>query len=69
MTRPSRERSNQRNYKTAYNRYLPVVLDGKSMPHEAEEADGITENRTVVTGDKEVKTQSRLTEGSDNNRY
>ena len=40
----------------AYDRYLPVVLDGKSTPKAEKQM--VSESRKVVTGDKEVKHQS-----------
>jgi hypothetical protein len=47
----------------AYDRYLPVVLDGKSAPKSEKKM--VAESRKVVTGDKEVKRQ--VTEADDTN--
>ena len=41
--------------KTAYDRYLPVVLDGNSAIKSEKKL--VTESRKAVTGNKEVKTQ------------
>jgi len=41
--------------KTAFDRYLPAVLDGKSMIKESKK-ESINESRTVKTGNKEQKT-------------
>jgi hypothetical protein len=41
--------------KTAFDRYLPAVLDGKSMIKESKK-EVIQESRTVKTGNKEQKT-------------
>ena len=40
---------------TAYDRYLPVVLDGKSVIKSEKRI--VTESRKTVTGDKRRKTQ------------
>jgi predicted DNA-binding protein len=47
----------------AYDRYLPVVLDGKAAPRAEKQM--VAESRTVVTGDKEVKHQ--VTDAHDDN--
>ena len=47
----------------AYDRYLPVVLDGKAAPKAKKQM--VAESRKVVTGDKEVKRQ--ITEADDTN--
>ena len=49
---------------TAFDRYLPAVLDGKSMIKESKK-ETITESRTEVTGNKEQKTV-QVEEGNDN---
>jgi len=50
--------------KPAFDRYLPAVLDGKSMIKETKKST-ITESRSEVTGNKEQKTV-QVTEGNDN---
>jgi hypothetical protein len=50
--------------KPAFDRYLPAVLDGKSMIKESKK-ETITESRTEVTGNKEQKTV-QVEEGNDN---
>ena len=47
----------------AYDRYLPVVLDGKAATKAKKQM--VAESRKVVTGDKEVKRQ--ITEADDTN--
>lgn len=47
----------------AYDRYLPVVLDGKAAPKAEKQM--VAESRKVVTGDKEVKHQ--VTDAHDDN--
>ena len=49
---------------TAFDRYLPAVLDGKSMIKESKKS-VIKENRTEMTGNKEQKTV-QVEEGNDN---
>ena len=49
---------------TAFDRYLPAVLDGKSMIKESKK-ETIVESRTEVTGNKEQKTV-QVEEGNDN---
>ena len=44
--------------KTAYDRYLPVVLDGNSAIKSEKKV--MTESRKAVTGNKEVKTQPAM---------
>ena len=52
--------------KTAFDRYLPAVLDGKSIIKENKKSI-IKENRSEVTGDKQPKPQAEVvTEGQDN---
>jgi len=52
--------------KTAFDRYLPAVLDGKSVIKESKKSI-IKENRSIATGDKQPKPQAKVVEeGNDN---
>src|SRR6056300_1230369 len=52
--------------KTAFDRYLPAVLDGKSVIKESKKSI-IKENRSEVTGDKQPKPQTTEVKEEDNN--
>ena len=52
--------------KTAFDRYLPAVLDGKKIVKESKKSI-IKENRTVATGDKQPKPQAAEMKEEDSN--
>ena len=52
--------------KTAFDRYLPAVLDGKSIEKENKKSI-IKENRSEVTGDKQPKPQAEEVKEEDSN--
>ena len=52
--------------KTAFDRYLPAVLDGKKIVKESKKS-VINENRSVATGDKQPKPQAAEVKEEDSN--
>ena len=52
--------------KSAFDRYLPAVLDGKKIVKESKKSI-IKENRTVATGDKQPKPQAAEVKEEDSN--
>jgi hypothetical protein len=52
--------------KTAFDRYLPAVLDGKKIVKESKKS-VIKENRTVRTGDKQLNPQTAEVKEEDSN--